>query len=419
MKAVSTRPDPAAEIAAEVAAGRIHYLDNLRAFAMILGVFYHASLSFAAVQQDIWVVKDRAGASVALSLLGTLSHLFRMPLFFAIAGFFANLLLEKRGARAFIRNRAQRIALPFAVFLPILLVCLVLVLQFTSSYLTELPPGLAALTALGASQAAPQISTAHLWFLYYLMVLYVLAFALRRVCPARMERWTVQVLFAPRCLAILPLALVPFLARTAAPVPAPEELGPEPWAVAYYGAFFLFGWHLHRQPDYVERLQAYLRPLGLAALLMFPIFYALLPTEFPLDDIVSGVLLSPPLSIHQVGVAVLEAYLSVYLVLSALCLGRRWLSRESPALRYVADASYWIYLVHLPLVLLLQTLVAELAWNVWIKFFAVSAVTLALAALSYDAAVRYTWVGAMLNGRKVRPKHRLQAHEAAGALIRR
>ncbi len=408
MKAVSTHPDAAAE--------RIHYLDNLRAFAMILGVFYHASLSFAAVQQDIWVVKDRAGASIALSLLGTFSHLFRMPLFFAIAGLFASLLLEKRGARGFIRNRAQRIALPFAVFLPILLVCLVLVLQFTASYLTQLPPGLAALAALGASQAAQPISTAHLWFLYYLMILYALALAVRRVCPAPIERWAVQVLLAPRYLPLLPLALVPFLARSAVPVPPPEQLGPELWAVAYYGAFFVFGWHLQRRPDYIERLQAYVRPLGLAALLLFPIFCALLPTEFSLDDIASGVLLSPPLSIHQVGMAALEAYLSVYLVLGALFLGRRWLSRESPALRYVADASYWIYLVHLPLVLLLQALVAELAWNVWLKFFAVSAATLAVAALSYDAAVRYTWVGAMLNGRKVRPKRRPEPHAAPAAL---
>jgi peptidoglycan/LPS O-acetylase OafA/YrhL len=405
---MSTRPDAVGDIAQ-----RIHYLDNLRAFAMILGVFYHASLAYAAVVQDVWVVKD-SGSSVALSLFGTLSHLFRMPLFFAIAGFFANMLLEKRGAAGFVRNRAQRIALPFALFLPILGVCLILVVQFTASYLSELPPLLAAGAAAAEAGAPPQVTTAHLWFLYYLMLFYGLALALRRLCPARIAGAVAEILLSPRALPFVPLALLPALASTAVPTPPPEQFVPQLWAVGYHGAFFLFGWHLYRRRSYVERLQAHLVPLALVSLVLFTGFYALLPSEIPLTDL--DALLSPPLSIHQVGMAALQAYLSIYLVLIALCLGQRWLSQESPALRYVADASYWIYLVHLPLVLLLQTLLAELAWNPWIKFVTTSAATLAVAGISYDAVVRYTWIGAMLNGRKVRSKRRPRAHDVPAAL---
>jgi peptidoglycan/LPS O-acetylase OafA/YrhL len=34
-------------------------------------------------------------------------------------------------------------------------------------------------------------------------------------------------------------------------------------------------------------------------------------------------------------------------------------SRPNPVVRYIADSSYWMYLIHLPLVIWLQIAVAE------------------------------------------------------------
>ena len=42
-------------------------------------------------------------------------HVFRMTLFFVLAGFFARLLFHRRGVRAFIRDRATRIVVPLVV----------------------------------------------------------------------------------------------------------------------------------------------------------------------------------------------------------------------------------------------------------------------------------------------------------------
>jgi peptidoglycan/LPS O-acetylase OafA/YrhL len=69
-------------------------------------------------------------------------------------------------------------------------------------------------------------------------------------------------------------------------------------------------------------------------------------------------------------------------------------------IRYVADASYWMYLVHLPVVVWLQVAVAELPFHWTAKLMAISIVTIILSLLTYDLFVRSTWVGGWLNGQR-------------------
>ncbi|MEI9904483.1 MAG: acyltransferase family protein [Asticcacaulis sp.] len=83
---------------------------------------------------------------------------------------------------------------------------------------------------------------------------------------------------------------------------------------------------------------------------------------------------------------------------------RAFLKRENPAIRYVADASYWIYLVHIPLVMGLQYAVMKLDLPAEPKFAIVLLGTLALALVTYQLFVRYSFIGTILNGRKRKAK---------------
>ncbi len=76
---------------------------------MVLGLGYHAALSFAAGFP--WLVQD-ISQSRGLYLFQAASHGFRMPLFFLLSGFFTALLWRKRGLRALLANRFRRILLP-------------------------------------------------------------------------------------------------------------------------------------------------------------------------------------------------------------------------------------------------------------------------------------------------------------------
>ena len=79
------------------------------------------------------------------------------------------------------------------------------------------------------------------------------------------------------------------------------------------------------------------------------------------------------------------------------------MSRESSVVRYVSDASYWMYIVHLPVVMALQTafMLADLHWA--IKFLLIIALSSAFLLITYHYCVRPTWIGFLLNGRR-RPR---------------
>jgi len=77
----------------------------------------------------------------------------------------------------------------------------------------------------------------------------------------------------------------------------------------------------------------------------------------------------------------------------------RFLSGHRPAVRYLADASYWIYLVHLPVVAALQVWVGDWPLHWSLKYPFIVAVSLGLLLISYHWLVRSTVIGRVLNGK--------------------
>ena len=104
-----------------------------------------------------------------------------------------------------------------------------------------------------------------------------------------------------------------------------------------------------------------------------------------------------------IGALYLSALLGWSLVVLFLGAFVKWGAQPRPWVSYLSDASYWCYLVHLPIVVALQILVADLAWPGLLKYAIVMTGTIAACLGSYHAAVRYTFIGAALNGPRERP----------------
>lgn len=69
-------------------------------------------------------------------------------------------------------------------------------------------------------------------------------------------------------------------------------------------------------------------------------------------------------------------------------------------MRFMADSSYWIYIIHVPLLFALQYQLMDQEWN-WLSKFVVSlGLTLIIGVASYVLLVRWTPIGWMLNGKK-------------------
>jgi glucan biosynthesis protein C len=79
-------------------------------------------------------------------------------------------------------------------------------------------------------------------------------------------------------------------------------------------------------------------------------------------------------------------------------------SRNPGMSRFLADASYWIYLVHLPIVGLAQIALMPLDWSPEAKMLSVFTAASAVSFGSYFAFVRYTAIGEYLHGRRTRFK---------------
>ncbi|HWS27615.1 MAG TPA: acyltransferase family protein [Xanthomonadales bacterium] len=68
---------------------RLHGLDALRGFALLLGVVLHLSMSYLHGAEYFWIVSDGERRTL-LGGLYYLIHRFRMPLFFLLAGALLN-----------------------------------------------------------------------------------------------------------------------------------------------------------------------------------------------------------------------------------------------------------------------------------------------------------------------------------------
>jgi fucose 4-O-acetylase-like acetyltransferase len=118
---------------------RFHYMDNLRALAMLAGIFFHAALAWSPLLSQLWLAADDQ-SSLLMEAFAWFSHLFRMPLFFLIAGFFACYLVGKRGPWGLLKHRALRIALPFVLFLPLIWVSLAMIIGWAMEHVASPSP---------------------------------------------------------------------------------------------------------------------------------------------------------------------------------------------------------------------------------------------------------------------------------------
>lgn len=378
---------------------RLHALDNLRALMMWLGIVLHVAINHLTVDSPLpW--RDPKTSPVA-DLLLLFIHSFRMPVFFVLAGFFVALLVERRGAHGMLKNRSLRLALPFAIFWPPLFVGTAVLAMVYIHLTVRGVPGLdTALTPARQPGGSP-FNTMHLWFLYQLFWLSVLAWAgvrLQRFVPVRLRdavargfavlaerRWGFVVL-------ALPLAVTGafhpsgFVMASGAFLPPFSE-----WVQS--GLFFVFGWYLHRdQERLLACFAARCKGHALAGLAFFVVTLALL-----------GAMRGP--GAHRLPHPefwIAFAYNATSWLWSMALIGGflRYLPRQNAVLAYLSESSYWVYLVHMLGTIGFGILLFHAPLGAVAKMGLNIAATSLVALASYQLLVRHTVIGRLLNGQR-------------------
>ncbi len=394
---------------------RLHSMDALRAVAMLLGIVLHGQMAYMANVWPVWPADDPSG-NIIFDFSFHLIHLFRMETFFMMAGVFACLLYAKYGARTVLLHRMKRIALP--LFIGLFTVGPLCWFVFALGYNIRAPEEeqvSVALLMLGAPFGpwADGVVLYHLWFLYHLMILYFGALAIAalatRIAPigklAHLANDTLAWMIERHLLAPV-LAGGAFIAllfqqggiggdigvdTTASVYPVPFRV------ILYYSVFFGAGWILYRKRSLLDTLsKSWWVHLTIAAIFFGPRMMLLVRSVETGGD---GVLLA--------GRAV-NAVTTACLVVGFTGMFLRLLDRPSRTMRYISDSAYWLYIAHLPLVLLINFALLDVELGAIPKFLIVFVVSSALLLGSYHLFIRYTPIGTLLNGKRTRGELRAQ-----------
>jgi peptidoglycan/LPS O-acetylase OafA/YrhL len=397
-----------------ISTDRVHGLDALRAFALLLGIVLHSALPYI-LPPGAWAV-GTTQPNLFLAWVVYYLHSFRLEVFFLMAGFFAALVVGRRGAAAFVRDRARRILLVFVVALYPMKLALGAVWiagGLRTGWLAQVLPQEAATPAwhmlgleLLARERWPDTSLTHLWFLYYLAWISGLFIAARSAAQ-RTQRSTaatdrldaacrriVGSRVGPLLLAGLVTPILAMMAGTDIDTPDHSFELSLPVTILYF-VFFSLGWWLYRTSDLLTVFAGRWWQLLVTGLVVS------LAASAGVGMRIAG---GPWVAEHAAGMrwatslgTSLTMMLSLFGWLGCFV---RFFNRPSAPVRYVADASYWIYVTHLPVVVALQVWWVHSGLPWWIQVPLVNVVAFLILLASYHVCVRFTWVGAWLNNRK-------------------
>ena len=351
---------------------RYHGLDLLRAFAMMLGLLMHASLTYNHVDPGLlpdWI-----------DLMMSWIHLWRMPLFFVLAGFFGCMILQRRGAAGFLQDRLLRVGMTLLVFASIYDPLKTLIYNLPN------PP-------LG-------LQLGHLWFLYYLMGVCAVASGVAWVMSrsgliqtaANVLAWPAKKPWS------LSLYLIPIIILTpfARPDRGLHAITPEAFGdfhllpFLYYSLWFGMGAALywHRQTLSILRHRGVIAgSFVLAVLTTLGIIYAQVsPNVFEAQRYNWAIYCS----------AVSSAAWCLFFI--GLC--HRLLNKENPVVSWFVELSYPIYLLHLLPSEILGGVFLKLGWSAGLAFWPTVLGAFISSVVAYYMLIKFTPLDWLLAGPK-------------------
>ena len=85
------------------------------------------------------------------------------------------------------------------------------------------------------------------------------------------------------------------------------------------------------------------------------------------------------------------------MVFSLMGISRELIARESRVWRYLSDVAYWLYLAHLPIILVAQEMVRTWDLPAVVKYGLVCVSVTGVLLLIHQFFLRYTFLGTLLN----------------------
>ena len=243
------------------------------------------------------------------------SSRWSLALFFLLAGFFGAQLLRRWGTARFAKDRLRRIGIPLTVGI-------VAIVPLAEPILHAVRPELGA-----------PVVPAHLWFLWYVLLLYGVAIVLLRApWIHRVGERTARLVASPWAVPLLAAVTAALLlGGRLISVGDASWLVPKPELLTFYGSFFVVGVLLHGTPEGVDAGGG--RPWLTGAIALATLVPLVLLDPRSVWE--GNALLNPDRSAGWLVLLCVFTWAAVFW----LCgMGKRLLAAERPAVRYIADS---------------------------------------------------------------------------------
>lgn len=368
---------------------RYHTIDHLRATMISIVMFGHAILPYVTIPRSFKDPMTHIGFDAAAVFL----YAFAMPVFFVTAGFSTGLVHDRKGAATLARSHISRI------FLPLVAAYVVLSPLTRAAYQFGKHAALSGSLQVGLDKVMlgewVRLGKAyHLWFLASLLLFSAMAVGVRWLVTksgfAARIRSASRRLFMSRWRALLLTLLIGlWMAPSWAIYGSDSTVLPMQFTL--FG-FFLVGWLLYLHRDLLPTFREHAWRPVVVALVILPV--AVWSTRIHLmtpED--------PQLVIGLIA-GISNSVLAVFMMFGLLGIYETHFNQESKLGTYVSGASYWIYLIHYPLLIAVAGALTVTPFPAVVKYLLTVGIVVPIVIATYHYGVRATRLGAWLKGKK-------------------
>ena len=351
---------------------RRYDFDAMRGTMMLLGIVFHACVSFTISDTgDLWPYQFEQPHLIFDAVVGAL-HVFRIPAFFMISGFFLTRQLSRHSLKKVIQKRLQRVALPFVA-------CFLLIAPIVTYGFFLLYTHLKAFSKVSFQYYFQEWewNTVHFWFLYYLIIFHVFQFLLRKTPFVGQYFKSLPLYISFLVMILVQISILVLFGNESAN--GDYSLLPGTNSLIYFGAFYFFGNQVYYHLDTFEKWIQRSSLLYIAAII-FPTIYLLIRQQTYIGG-VGGQLL------------IVESFATVLasnaLILATFAFFRTIFSDNSKRMQYLSKASYLIYIVHLPILIWTLWLIRYWVSNPFILVFLLISITSTISLGIYQVQQKY------------------------------
>ncbi|MCI8668921.1 MAG: acyltransferase family protein [Lachnospiraceae bacterium] len=337
---------------------RKYYMDNLRWFAILLLFPFHAA--------QIWSGGEYSGfyiwshTNTLLFVFSTAVYPWYMTFLFVLAGISCKYALQKRTNRQFIAERTKKLLIPFIFGLLVLVPVMTYIAElffngYTGTYLQQYRLFFTKETDLTGYHGG--FTPAHLWFLLYLFIISLAALFiihLQKKCLPRLRvgsfpYFVIILLFLPEWLFTYILNI------------SGKSLG-------QFMILFLFGYYILSEEHILQTVKNH-RLASLAICILSGSLYTWL---YCFENI---------RSIWMTGLYIFFGWMGI---IALLGIGQSKLDFQNSLSNYLTSASFVIYILHMPILVVVGFFVLKLPVNVLGQFSLIILISLIITFLVYE-----------------------------------